>query len=53
LPSRPFRLRLLTDFAALAQSVEHLIRNERIIGSNPISGSSIYRPLEAIGHFGC
>ena len=27
-------------FAALAQLVEHLIRNERVAGSNPASGSS-------------
>ena len=27
--------------AALAQLVEHLIRNERVAGSNPASGSSI------------
>ena len=28
-------------FAALAQLVEHLIRNERVAGSNPASGSTI------------
>lgn len=26
-------------FATLAQLAEHLIRNERVVGSNPISGS--------------
>ena len=28
-----------STFAALAQLVEHLIRNERVAGSNPASGS--------------
>lgn len=27
------------ELATLAQLVEHLIRNERVVGSNPISGS--------------
>lgn len=30
---------VLNPFAALAQLVEHLIRNERVAGSNPASGS--------------
>lgn len=32
----PYNVRVL---ATLAQLVEHLIRNERVVGSNPISGS--------------
>jgi hypothetical protein len=28
--------------AALAQSVEHIIRNDGVVGSNPISGTSFH-----------
>lgn len=34
--------------AALAQSVEHLIRNERVIGSNPISGSITFSRMNPL-----
>lgn len=32
--------------AGIAQLVEHLIRNERVVGSNPIIGSSEIRGLQ-------
>jgi hypothetical protein len=31
---------LAFQIAALAQSVEHIIRNDGVVGSNPISGTS-------------
>ena len=34
--SREYNIRVL---ATIAQLAEHLIRNERVVGSNPISGS--------------
>ena len=36
-------------FATLAQLAEHLIRNERVVGSNPISGSSNHAVPEKSG----
>ena len=36
-------------FATLAQLAEHLIRNERVVGSNPISGSSKHAVPEKSG----
>ena len=38
---REYNIRVL---ATIAQLAEHLIRNERVVGSNPISGS---KPLES------
>lgn len=32
--------------ATVAQLVEHLIRNERVVGSNPISGSNKIKASE-------
>ena len=34
--AREYNIRVL---ATIAQLAEHLIRNERVVGSNPISGS--------------
>ena len=36
--SHDYNIRVL---ATIAQLAEHLIRNERVVGSNPISGSNI------------
>ena len=33
--------RPIDNFAAIAQLVEHFIRNERVVGSSPIRGSNI------------
>ena len=37
--------------ATLAQLVEHLIRNERVVGSNPISGSKSKRAMISVALF--
>tara|TARA_Y100000741_G_scaffold364698_1_gene356577 strand:+ start:2007 stop:2117 length:111 start_codon:yes stop_codon:yes gene_type:complete len=31
------------DFAGVAQLVEHLICNQRVMGSNPVAGTIIWR----------
>ena len=36
-------------FATLAQLAEHLIRNERVVGSNPISGSKVNKRFPDFG----
>ena len=36
---------LLKNNAALAQLVEHSIRNRKVVGSNPTGGSSKYGPF--------
>ena len=36
-------------FATLAQLAEHLIRNERVVGSNPISGSKVNKRFPEVG----
>ncbi len=39
--------------ASLAQLVEQLIRNEQVVGSNPIASSSEVKPSEESGGFFC
>ena len=43
--SYPYNIGVL---ATIAQLVEHLIRNERVVGSNPISGSSKHQGFRLI-----
>ena len=44
--AREYNIRVL---ATIAQLAEHLIRNERVVGSNPISGSSNHAVPENSG----
>ena len=41
--AREYNIRVL---ATIAQLAEHLIRNERVVGSNPISGSNKIKASE-------
>jgi|TARA_R110001606_G_scaffold67994_1_gene155247 hypothetical protein len=35
------------EFAGVAQLVEHLICNQRVMGSNPVAGTIIWREDES------
>ena len=39
--SNPINKIVQADTAAIAQSVEHFIRNEKVVGSSPTRGSKI------------
>ena len=39
--------------AGVAQLVEHLIRNEGVVGSSPITGTMITIPPHSLGDFYC
>ena len=41
-----------TKYAAIAQSVEHVIGNDEVIGPNPISSSKVKGSPNRVGPFG-
>ena len=42
IPARASTLSFTRDCAALAQLVEHIIRNDGVTGSNPVSGTTSF-----------